>query len=126
MIKSKNIELFRNLSLYDLDGEYYDFHNEYDCINITLGTDKVLLLTFESTLNKKKVQMKFFDVEIKSMIFFNYAQSQNLTIDNLYRGRFEEQGKLYDFSDDEKGCFYLEFYEGQTIEFWSIGVNISG
>jgi len=46
-------------------------------------------------------------------------ETEGFTIDTLYRGRFETKGKLKELSDDRRGYFYLEFYEGQKIEFWA-------
>jgi hypothetical protein len=41
------------------------------------------------------------------------------TLDTLYRGRVESNGELIEISEDGKSYFYLEFYEGQRIEFWA-------
>jgi len=125
IIKSKDIELFQNLSQYDYNRNYYDFHNNYDCQKIILETDKTLVLVFKSIISKKEITyLKFIDVSIEKLEFFNSLKEKNFTIDNLYRGRIEDKDTLVELSNDEKGYFYLEFYEGQRIEFWSKGLTI--
>lgn len=60
------------------------------------------------------------------MTFFEFDFTETmktLTIDNLYRGKFEIDGALTEF-ENNRGYFYLEFYEGQKIEFWSESLSI--
>lgn len=125
MIKSKEIELLKNLSQYEFEGDqYYDFHNDYDCTCIFFKNDGELELKFKSIVEENTVYLKFYNVRIVLFKFFNYSKVQNLTIDNLYRGRIESDGRLIEFIEDEIGYYYLEFEEGQKIEFWSSGVSI--
>ena len=51
--------------------------------------------------------------------FATKKETEGFDIDTLYRGRFEMGGKLEEFSNDSRGYFYLELYEGQKIEFWA-------
>lgn len=60
------------------------------------------------------------------MTFFEFDFTETmktLTIDNLFRGKFEIDGALTEF-ENNRGYFYLEFYEGQKIEFWSESLSI--
>jgi hypothetical protein len=52
-----------------------------------------------------------------------YETIPTLTIDNLYKGKAEVEGGLIEFQNN-RGYFYLEFYEGQKIEFWSDGILV--
>ncbi len=125
MIEPKDIELFLNLSQYDYNGNYYDFHNDYDCNKIILDIDKTLILVFKSIISRKEIiYLKFIEVSIEKLDFFNSLKEEDLAIDNLYRGKTEDNNTLVELSPDKKGYFYLEFYEGQKIEFWSKGLII--
>ena len=124
MIQVKTISLFENLSQYDFDGQYYDFHNDFCCVRILLNGDDTLGIVFESVVDNSLVMLRFQDVILESFEYFNSQGVENLTIDNLYRGRVEINGKLKEFSDDGKGYFYLEFDEGQKMEFWSKGLIV--
>ena len=119
-----NINLFDNLSQMKYNGVYYDFHNAFDFLRLELLYNKILILYFKNIKDKKLVNLKFYDVQIERMECFNVFGVNNLTIDNIYRGRKENNGKLIEFKDN-KGYFYLEFYEGQKMEFWSSGFEIN-
>ena len=114
---AQNIELFKNLSEYDLGGEYFDFHNEFNCIKITFENN-LLTLFFEKIEDRLLILMKFDNVVLEKVEFDHFSEMQNLTIDTLYRGRFEKEGKLFEFSNTGKSYFYLEFYKGGKMEFW--------
>ena len=58
-------------------------------------------------------------VQIKKIEFFNINTAENLTIDNMYRGKVIREEKLLEFNAEGSGYFYVEFEEGQKIEFWS-------
>jgi hypothetical protein len=120
------IELFENLCQYEFDNEYYDLHNDYDCQSVSLK-ETVLFINFNQEVNGKSISLVFTDVEVKQFDFFNVLDSKILTIDNVYRGRTEINGELKEFLG-EKGYFYLEFYEGQRLEFWakSVGIETTG
>ena len=70
------------------------------------------------------MSLKFTDVNITTIDFFNLKEVEGLTIDTLYRGRAELDGELIEVSEDGKGYFYLEFYEGQKLEFWAKYISV--
>ncbi len=125
MIKSKEIQLFQNLSQYEYDGKYYDFHNDYDCLRVLFENAEDLTLIFRHTSDDRRISIRFREVELYKIEFFNTPKVSNLIIDNLYRGRFEFQGHLEELTPLNKGYFYLEFDEGQKIEFWSSGLLVN-
>ncbi len=116
-IKAKDIELFKNLSQFDLEDVYYDFHNEFNCTKIYFS-DRILFFLFEKISCRFVVKLSFFNVALERFDFCNFSQMNNLTIDSLYRGRYEKENKLFEFSNSGSSFFYLEFYEGGKIEFW--------
>jgi hypothetical protein len=114
MIATSSIEFIKNLAQYNYNNQYYDFHNDYNCEKISYSNG-ILLILFKKLTNDDVLSLKFSDVTIKLFDFFN----EFLTLDTLYRGRVESNGELIEISEDGKSYFYLEFYEGQRIEFWA-------
>lgn len=110
-IKAEDIKLFQNLIYY---GDY-DFHNDYECCKI-LCSGSELKLFFENT--KKEILMIVFSNVTISEIHQS-VNSRIDTIDILYRGRFEENNQLKEYSEDGKGYFYLSFYNDEEIQFWA-------
>lgn len=123
MIAAISIEFFKNLAQSDYDSRYYDFHNEYGCEKLSYSNG-ILLILFKSLIDGVLLSLKFTDVKIITLNFFNVKEVENLTLDNLYRGRGELNGDLIEISEDGKGYFYLEFYEGQKLEFWAKDMGI--
>jgi hypothetical protein len=118
MLAAISIELFKNIAQYDFDNQYYDFHNDYSCQKLSYSNG-VLSILFKSLLDGVLLSLKFTNVEIAILYFFNIKEVENLTLDSLYRGRVEFNGNLIESSKYGKGYFYLEFYEGQKLEFWA-------
>jgi hypothetical protein len=123
LIAAKNIALLENLSEYDLEGGYYDLHNEFECIGITHEA-QTLLFHFRKNEDSVSVSMKFENVVIEKTTLQDFNAAKDLTLDNLYRGRFEKNGTLIEFDSQGRSYFYLEFYEEGEIEFWSDGLSL--
>lgn len=123
MIPATTIEFIKNLALYDYENRYYDFHNDYRCERLTY-CDGILTLDFKGLASKSIISLKFIDVSITMMTCFSTKELEGLIIDTLYRGRIEINGGLKEISIDEKAYFYLEFYEGQKLEFWAKSIDI--
>ena len=123
MIAATSIEFFKNIAQYDYDNRYYDFHNDYICEKLSYS-DGILSILFKSLVDGIFLSLKFKEAKIISLDFFNVKAVENLTLDNLYRGRCELNGDLIEISKDGNGYFYLEFYEGQKLEFWANGMDI--
>ena len=121
MIEAASIEFIINLAQYDYGNRYFDFHNEYSCEKLSY-CNGILLLCFENLISGDKVSLKFIDVNITAVEYFSGKGIEGLTLDLLYRGRVELNGNLIEISEDGKGYFYLEFYEGQSMEFWAKGL----
>lgn len=125
IIDSKNIELFKNISLFNLAGLHYDFHNEFKCISM-LFEKGAFTLKFRKVDENYCVNLKFTEASIEKFEFNGVIidSLKGLTIDNLQRGRFEVNDKLVDFNDEGKSYFYLEFYEDIQMEFWCKSVEV--
>ena len=122
-IDHKKIELFKNLSQFDFDNVYYDFHNDFDCVKITFENN-FLILFFKKIVEGYIISFKFENVLLEKFYFFNFPELKNLTIDNLYRGRFEKNDELIEFDKNGKSYFYVEFYEGPKIELWCENIMV--
>lgn len=118
-IKANTISLFDNLSQFNYSDDIIDFHNDFNCIQIQFHNSKLSLL-FERIIDKTLIEMKFIDVKITTMnLKYDILHKIGyLTIDNVYRGRFEKNGKLHEYSIDGLSYFYLDFYEDISIEFY--------
>jgi len=88
---------------------YFDIHNDFDLKSITYDKIKELfVLIFDEIKGKTQIHLIF---EKPLFIEFNINFSSiGLTLDNLHRGKYEIDGKLYENYEDKK-CFYLEFVE---------------
>jgi hypothetical protein len=121
-IKSDKIELFQNLSQLEFDNRSFDLHNDFDCLKVKFQNN-VLILVFQNIENDFLILISF-QKTMFTFFEFDFTETfKTLTIDNLYRGKYEVDGMLIEFNND-RGYFYLEFYEGQKIEFWSESIDI--
>ena len=114
-------ELLKNLSEIQIDDDYFDFHNDYDCYLIKYHKECAeLILSFKTAGQRIQlithVEIIFKDVIISNMTFEPESTDNIMTIDTLYRGRYEEKGVLREFTDDNKGYYYVEFYKGFSFE----------
>jgi hypothetical protein len=118
-----SLEFFKNLAQYNYNNRYYDFHNDYNCEKISYS-EGILLIILKNLVDGVLLSLKFTDVKIATISFSNVKEVEGLTIDSLYRGRAERKGGLIEVSKDGTGYFYLEFYEGQKLEFWAKEIGI--
>lgn len=110
------IKLFEDLSYFDYEQNSFDLHNDFDCKKIQFE-DNVIILIFKKINTNVFIFLKFQNTNI-THFNFNFKINEALTVDNLYRGKLEVDGNLKEFNNN-KGYFYLEFYNEQKIEFWS-------
>ena len=121
-IKSDKLELFQNIAQFDFDKISYDFHNDFDCTKVKFQNN-VLILVFRNIISNFFISLSFYKTTFTFCELDFTEKIDTLTIDNLYRGKFEIDGTLMEF-ENGRGYFYLEFYEGQKIEFWSESIMI--
>lgn len=102
--------LFTSLLILGKDGGRFDLHNDFDCSGINAG--KRLVLRFDG--HNKQSCLVFSGYEILQQEK-PFEEGLPQTLDNFYRGRFEnENGGLSENTGDKK-CFYLDFIENQSI-----------
>lgn len=114
---AKKFKLFDNLSQMEYNGSFFDFHNDYNCTSLSLENNEFSLL-LSHIRNENQIILKFSNTKFVNFHFDLKIKNESLTIDNLYRGRFELNGILHEFSESDSSYFYLEFYEGQSFEFF--------
>jgi hypothetical protein len=124
MMKATEIAFFDNLCQAEYNSKYFDFHNDFDCTSMVFSATS-LYINFRHILDREEIAMCFSNVQIVDFSFFNSAQEDGLTIDTLYRGKFSEKEILIETSESGQAYFYLEFYEGQRMEFWADGLYVS-
>ncbi|MDR0295778.1 MAG: hypothetical protein LBH91_06315 [Prevotellaceae bacterium] len=122
-LNSKEIELFKNLSQFETDKIYYDFHNDFDCVKIFFE-NTYLILAFRNITDSRFVLFRFEKVVLEKFEFFDFEELKKITIDNIYRGRCQKDNELLEFDINGKSYFYIEFYEGVKIELWSDSITI--
>jgi hypothetical protein len=123
MVAATSLEFLKNLAQYEYANRFFDFHNDFTCEKIFFS-DKKLLILVKNHVSKARFSIEFEDAVITSAVFFNTKDVESLTIDTMYRGRAEVDGKLKEISEDGQGYFYLEFYEGQKLEFWAAHFDV--
>lgn len=97
----------------------FDFHNDFYCFDIKVDLDnQTLVFYFHNASNIVKVI--FLDAVLVKSNFDLYGYKyHNLTLDTLYRGRFESDAKLLDLSEKKAPYFYASFEEGEELEFFA-------
>ncbi|WDF68407.1 hypothetical protein PQ465_19195 [Sphingobacterium oryzagri] len=122
LIELESRILFDSLLTIQVDIDtYIDLHNDYNCYSISYAhVSKELYLRFEFCEGKeRKVDLVFKEVEINKMSF-NLGDLEDVkTIDNLYRGKYEIEGKLKEFTDDGKSYYYIEFCADLSFELFA-------
>lgn len=117
-------ELFKNLSEIQIGNIHVDLHNNYDCYQINYSKEThELKLSFKTSMEQIQsithLDIIFENVVINSMSFDLGDVKDMMTIDNLYRGKYQEKDKLKEFTEDGKAYYYLEFYRGYTFELFA-------
>jgi len=125
--ESSDFELFKDLTSFDHGSRTFDLHNDYFCKSFNYDAEnKSLTIELELRRNPGADDSKL-------IIIFNFAKLTKFkfpskgdfeTIDILYRGRFNENGNLSDFSSEGQGYFYLDFESGGQLEFFSRQIQV--
>ncbi|OJW45487.1 MAG: hypothetical protein BGO56_02050 [Sphingobacteriales bacterium 48-107] len=121
MVSAITLEILKDLLQLEYQNKYYDIHNDYNCARISY-LEKKLFLFLEKIDASASMIILFNQVDL--VVFNTYPTKDNGTIDSFYRGRTFMNEALVEETEDEKGYFYLEFYEGQKIEFWAKSLEI--
>ena len=117
-IELEDIKLFDGLTEISINNSNIDLHNDYDCIGFYLDYNKDMILKFVSNDNNQErntVNIIFKETEIVKLTF-PITGNEEFTLDNFYRGRYQNGNTLLDETKDGKKCFYIDFYEEQAFE----------
>lgn len=117
MMQAQDILLFQNLAEFEYEGVYYDFHNDYEC-SLVEYDGSVLRLVFVDSEGRSTVSIRFQNTKLERVHFTPLDTKDTQTIDLMYRGRAERDGEHVEY-ELQRAYFYLEFYEGLSLEFWS-------
>jgi hypothetical protein len=122
-------ELFKNLIELNYEGVYIDIHNNYYCYYIKHDEGReivqMLFSSLDSSILLNKIDIEFKRVDlIKMSLLLQNGPTENLTLDTFYRGRYEVKGVLKEYSDQGKPYFYIDFYEGYSIELFADSVQV--
>lgn len=121
MVNAITFEILKDLLQVEYQNKYYDIHNDYTCERISY-LEKKLFLFLKRIDGSNRLIILFNQVDLA--VFDTYLMEDNCTIDSFYRGRAFMNGVLIEVTEDGRGYFYLEFYEGQKIEFWAKSLEI--
>jgi hypothetical protein len=127
VINLTDIELFKDLTSVEVEDRVIDLHNNYNCRSINYTIDnKTIEILFELRDTKLNKLCLLFEgaVIAKSSYFFNRTTDAS-TINSFYRGKFEANGGLLEYSVSGESYFYMEFEEGDTIEMFAKKVTLS-
>jgi hypothetical protein len=124
MIELTDVELFKDLTLIEQDGNTYDLHNDYDCIDLSYDKESESInIVFEKhsskSLGNDKICLLFKNVTVAKFYLFFIRTEDTSTINSFYRGKFENDGELFERSSGGAGYFYIEFEKGDKFEFFS-------
>lgn len=123
MILAPSIEILADLTRPEQSGQQYDLHGMLHFDGISLDNN-ILTLKFKDNSAANLVSLIFHQVTPTRFTFMNTSDEFTWTLDLLYRGRVEVNGKLIELSEDGRGYFYVDFLEGQTMEFWAAGMEV--
>lgn len=116
--------LFESILRGEIDGNYYDLHNDYQCIKIKLDPmEKLLQLRF--TNDDFKIIAEFHHATITSFSFHPERTADSSTLDQFYRGRFKYNNNLHEITAQGKYYYYLSFLGTDTIELFSKRVTLT-
>lgn len=73
---------------FRIDGQYYDLHNDYECIDVSIRQSDLILTFAKCETQKKRLEMIFYDYEIENIASILMEKLPD-GIDNLNRSYIE-------------------------------------
>jgi hypothetical protein len=128
-IELKTPPLFKNnIEIEDSDLNI-DLHNDYYCTEVIhVKSSNFIQMSFNKCSTSPlfdKVIVVLTDVEIVKMsLFLNNFHDGKITLDTFYRGRFEVDGSLFEYSKMGNAYYYVDFYESYSMEIFAHSVKI--
>lgn len=129
LIELTNVELFKDLTtLKTVDG-LFDMHNDYICTKIDFkSSDKTLGFLFKpnkSDAVKNNLYLLFQNVTLSNFNLYLNRTTDSSILDSFYRGRYQLDDALFEYTPTGEGYFYLEFIEGDAFECFAGKVTLS-
>ena len=123
-----NAELLKDLTTVEAGETFFDLHNNYVCTNINYKLQaKTLSFLFEPGLadvTKNPLCLLFENVTFSNFELYLKSTVDSSTLDSFYRGRYEIEGSLFEYTPTGEAYFYMEFIEGDSFEFFSSKVSL--
>ncbi len=117
MIDLTQVELFEFQLIFHMEDRIVDLHNDYKCETIIYDFEKQLLRC--SFIGELRIFLDFGGASVKKINVLFERTLDSSTLNSFYRGRFEQNGNLLEFTEDGKGYYYLEFENGDSFELHS-------
>ncbi len=124
MIELTNIELFKSLSRVEFDNAIIDLHNDYVCTSMQYSADKGIFDLFFRA-ERSNVVLQFKGAVVTKFGLVLKRTEDSCILNNFYRGRFEVNGELLEYSPLGERYYYMEFEEGDVFEILAQEVLLS-
>lgn len=129
LIELTNAELFKDLTTLGNVDTFFDLHNDYTCTSIDYKSfDKTLGFSFQpNNINdtKKNLYLLFENVTLSNFNMYHNRTTDSGILDSFYRGRYQNEGALFEYTPTGEGYFYLEFIGGDAFECFAGKVTMS-
>lgn len=125
LIDVTNNHLFESILQFCYNDLTVDLHNDYKCYKYIYDSQKQeFLVSFKEKKGEIfRVSIWFKYAIIKNLSYQFIIPADHLTLDNFYRGRFEENGKLFETSS-LGNYYYIDFVEGINFELFAKEVQV--
>lgn len=131
----KDVDLFKSLLRFNLNNDYIDILNDYNCVEINenLKTKKILLFLKCNKTESKQIIIFFENAKFGNKKYLSYDKNSSLKFNDkntstkiydFYRGKFKYNNNLYEINDCNQKFFYITFEEEQSIEIFSENVYV--
>lgn len=121
-----NSELFKDLTTVSAENQFFDLHNDYNCKAISYDSIAMILtLVFKPcSSTKKNLCMEFTGARIANFTFHLSCSKDASTLNAFYRGKFENDGVLLEYSNSDERYFYIDFEEDDKFEVFARKVSL--
>ena len=116
MLDVTKIEMFKSLTEWEIENDFFDLHNDFVCLSFDLNAEcREVLVKFMSINKNVQICLVFKEAQVVRFHMERRCADCNI-INNIYRGRAEVNGTLIEYFEDGASYFYLEFENGDSFE----------
>lgn len=118
-------ELLKSFLEVQVDGHTFDLHNDFNVIRIEI-VENVTRLILENTDLPDSFHFLTIEFVNSKVAVFNLDFQElagPLTLDEIYRGRFERDSQLYE-KDGDMSYYYVQFVEDVHLELFSESIRV--